>query len=56
MKDIPRWLVESVLKPDKNSDESDLTVPDLKILEPTSLDTGESVGFDPYDTGVLQKK
>ena len=43
MKDIPRWLAESVLKPDKNSDESDLTVPDLKILEPASLDTDESV-------------
>ena len=56
MKDIPRWLAESVLKPDKNSDESNLTVPDLKILEPTSLDIDESFGFDPYDTGVLQKK
>jgi len=56
MKDVPRWLAESVLQPDEKSDELDLTLPNLRILEPASLDTVESVGFDPYDTGVLQKK
>ena len=49
-------LVEKVLKLDKYSDELDLTVPDLKILEPDSSDKDQSTGFDPYDTGVFKKK
>jgi len=49
-------LVEKVLRLDKNSDELDQTVPDLKILDPDSSDTDKSTGFDLYDTGVFQKK
>ncbi len=49
-------LVEKVLKHDEYSDELDQTVPDIKILEPDSSDTDKSTGFDPYDTGVFQKK
>lgn len=49
-------LIEKVLRLDKNSDELDQTVPDLKSLEPDSSDTDRSTGFDPYDTGVFQKK
>ena len=49
-------LAEKVLRLDRNSDELDQTVPDLKILEPDSSDTDKSTGFDPYDTGVFQKK
>ena len=32
------------------------TVPNFKILEQPSPDVGESAGFNPYDTAVLQKK
>jgi hypothetical protein len=63
MKDIPNWLAESLSKPpdilidapmpDIYTDECDTTVPQLNILEP---DTGQSTGFNPYDTGVFQKK
>ena len=49
-------LVEKVLKHDKYSDELGETVPNLKILEPDSSDTDKSTGFDPYDSGVFQKK
>ena len=49
-------LAEKVLKLDKYSNELDLTVPDLNILEPDPSDTDKSIGFDPYDTGVFQKK
>ena len=63
MKDIPKWLAESLPErpvflidapmPDIYTEECDATVPHLKILD---LDLDESIGFDPYDTGVLQKK
>ena len=63
MKDIPKWLAESLSKPpvilidapmpDIYTEECDATVPRLKILD---MDVAESTGFDPYDTGVLQKK
>ena len=33
-----------------------VTEPDLKILQQPSADGDESAGFNPYDTGVLQKK
>ena len=49
-------LAEKVLRLDKYSNELNLTVPDLKILEPDSSDSDKSTGFDPYDTGVFQKK
>lgn len=32
------------------------TKPDLRILDLPSPDSDESTGFDPYDSGVLQKK
>ena len=49
-------LVEKVLRHDKNSDDLDRTVSDLKIIDPDSPDTDQSTGFDPDDTGVIQKK
>lgn len=63
MKDIPKWLAESLSNPpvflidapmpDIYTEERDATVPHLRILD---MDVDESTGFDPYDTGVLQKK
>jgi len=63
MKDIPKWLAESLSKasvilidapmPDIYTEECDATVPHLRIL---NMDVDESTGIDPYDTGVLQKK
>ena len=63
MKDIPKWLAESLSKPpvilidarmpDIYTEECDATVPRLRILD---MDVDESTGFDPYDTGILQKK
>ena len=47
---------QSVTMPDSYSEEHVATVPNLRILEPTSPDTDESRGFNPYDTAVLQKK
>ncbi len=48
--------VESVLMPDIYADEHDAAVSDLKVLGPASPDTDNSIGFNPYDTAVLQKK
>ena len=66
MKDIPKWLVESLPQspgflndapmPDIHTDECDATVPHLKVLDLSLVDVNESTGFNPYDTGVLQKK
>ncbi len=63
MKDIPKWLADSLSKPPVNlidasmpdiyTEECDATVPHLRILD---MDVNESTGFDPYDTGVLQKE
>ena len=63
MKDIPKWLAESLSKPpvilidaqmpEIYTEECDATVPHLRIVH---MDVDESTGFDPYDTGVLQKK
>jgi hypothetical protein len=48
--------VKEVLMPDIYGDEDVGTVPDLKIPDQPSLEVGESAGFNPYDTGTLQKK
>ena len=58
---VARWMddkksAQTVTTPDSYSDEHVATVPDLRILEPTSPDTDECRGFNPYDTGVLRKK
>ncbi len=44
------------LMPDIYADADADTQPYLQILEPSSPDVDESAGFDPYDTGVRQKK
>ncbi len=66
MKDIPKWLAESLSQspgvlndapmPDKYTDGLDDTVPHLKVLDLSLTDANKLTGFDPYDTGVLQKK
>jgi hypothetical protein len=45
-----------VLMPDIYAEGHADTAPRLKILDKPSKDVDESTGFDPYDTGVLQKK
>ena len=47
---------KNVPMPDIYSDEYVATVPNLEILAPSSPDINESAGFNPYDTGTLQKK
>jgi len=47
---------KNVLTPDIYGNEQVVTVPDLKILDPSSPDTDESTGFNPYDTAALRKK
>jgi hypothetical protein len=42
--------------PDIYADGDVVTEPDHKILGRPSIDVDESAGFNPYDTGVLQKK
>ena len=42
--------------PDIYADEHDAAVSDVKVLGPASPDTDNSIGFNPYDTAVLQKK
>ncbi len=34
----------------------DITVPNLKLDDPSSLDADEPTGIDPYDTAILHKK
>ena len=46
---------KNILIPDIYGNEHVATVPDLKILDPSSPDTDESNGFNPYDTAVLRK-
>ncbi len=48
--------VEDVVMPDIYGENSDDTEPLLNILDPSSPDTDDSTGFNPYDTAVLQKK
>jgi hypothetical protein len=45
-----------VSMPDIYADGDVVTEPDRKILQQPSADGDESTGFNPYDTGVLQKK
>jgi hypothetical protein len=47
---------KTVLMPDIYADPHAPTVPDLKILDQPMADVDESTGFNPYDTGVFQKK
>ncbi len=47
---------KNVLMPDIYGENDDDTQPLLNILDPSSPDTDESTGFNPYDTAVLQKK
>jgi len=47
---------KNILMPDIYGNEHVATVPNLKILDPSSPDTDESTGFNPYDTAVLRKK
>ncbi len=66
MKDIPKWLADSLSQspgflndapmPDIHTVECDATVPHLKDLDLSLMDVNESTGFNPNDTGVLQKK
>lgn len=47
---------KDISMPDIDADGDVVTEPDLKILGQPSVDVEESAGFNPYDTGVLQKK
>jgi hypothetical protein len=47
---------KNILMPDIYGNEHVATVPDLKIIDPSSPDAEESTGFNPYDTAVLRKK
>ena len=47
---------EDVVMPDIYADEHVATVSDLKIIGPSSPDSDDAEGFNPYDTAVLQKK
>ena len=49
-------LAEKVLRLDKNSDELDQTVPDLKIIDPDASDTDNSTGIDPDETVNVHKE
>ena len=48
--------VYDLVTPDIYADEHVATVPDLKPLVPSSPGIDKSAGFNPYDTGVYQKK
>jgi len=66
MKYIPKWLaerlpwikkpVEDDLLSNSESDDYDITVPDVEILDPDSSDTDESTGIDPDDTVNMPEK
>jgi hypothetical protein len=47
---------KNILMPDIYGNEHGTTVPDLKIIDPSSPDIDESTGFNPYDTAILRKK
>ncbi len=47
---------KEVLMPDIYADERVATEPELKDFDLRSPGVGEPSGFNPYDTGVLQKK
>jgi hypothetical protein len=48
--------VDDLVMPDIYAVEHVETVPDLKIINPSSPDIDESTGFNPYDTAVLRNK
>jgi len=56
--DQPRNPVsmEDLAMPDIYADKPVAKVPKLNILVPSSPDTDETEGFNPYDTAVLKKK
>ncbi len=57
--DLPRDTQDFVTDapmPDIYTDECAATVPHLKALDLDLTDLDESTGFNPYDSGVLQKK
>ncbi len=47
---------KNVVMPDIYSEGHDATVPHLTVLDLDVTDLDESTGFNPYDTGILQKK
>jgi hypothetical protein len=47
---------KGISMPNIYTDSDVATEPDLKILEQPSTAADEPAGFNPYDTGVLQKK
>jgi hypothetical protein len=51
-----RAPLQEVVMPDIYGEAHEDTQPLIKILDPTSPDTEESTGFDPYDTVVLHEK
>jgi hypothetical protein len=48
--------VEDIAMPEIYADKPVAKVAELKTLVPSSPDADETVGFNPYDTAVLQKK
>ena len=62
MKDIPKWLEDSLAQspgfstdapvPDIDTDECAATVPHRRVVDLSLADVNESIGFNPYDTGV----
>ena len=53
---VPTVSVDDIVMPDIYGNEHVATVPNLKIIDPSSPDAEESAGFNPYDTAVLRKK
>ncbi len=48
--------VDDIVMPDIYGDEYVATVQDLEVVDLSTSDTDESIGFNPYDTAVLRKK
>jgi hypothetical protein len=46
----------NVVMPDIYADEPVRKKKDIEVVDESSQDTDESVGFNPYDTGTLRKK
>jgi hypothetical protein len=57
--ELPKEIQEpskNDVMPDIYSDEHDVTVPHLKVVDQPALEDGESAGFDPCDTAKVQKE
>ena len=54
-RDIQDFVTDAPM-PDIYTDECAATVPRLEVLDLDLTDLDESTGFNPYDSGVLQKK